>query len=317
MSSFPYRLNLLNRLPPVVGWQRRSLSSRLAYESMGSDKSDRVALFLHGLMGSKRNWRTPMREFLKRHPEFRCLAVDLRGHGESASRTFGLPLESHSVFSASEDVVHFLQEMNLHPTIVFAHSFGGKVALQFLDIQLKSSSPIPAHTWILDSVPGKYSDKGHNSPNSVSNIIDTIRKMPTKFSSRDMMIKDIQSRGISVNISTWLGTNMVPSNDGAFTWCFDIEVIKRLFDQYCETDLWDSVYGFPEPSNAQASGKLHFIRAGRNKAWKQEHLEQFSKLEGNSNVQLVTMPHVGHWLHSEDLHGVLDIVDNNSSRAFW
>ena len=316
MSIMQNRLPHLKNLP-MVKWQR-SLSTRLAYESMGNAKSDRVALFLHGLMGSKRNWRTPMREFLKRHPEFRCVAVDLRGHGESAPRTFGLPLESHSIHSASEDVIHFLQEMNVHPTIVFAHSFGGKVALQLLDIQLKSSSPIPAHTWILDSVPGKYSDKDHHSPNSVSNIINTIRNMPTKFSSRDAMMRDIQSRDISVNISTWLGTNMVPSSDGAFTWCFDIEVIKRLFDQYCETDLWDSVYGFPDPSsNAHAVGKLHFIRAGRNKAWKQEHLEQFRKLEVNSNVQLVTMPHVGHWLHSEDLQGVLDIVDNNSARAFW
>ena len=286
---------------------------------MGNEKSDKIALFLHGLMGSKRNWRTPMREFLKRHPEFRCLAVDLRGHGESAPHTFGLPLETHSIGSTSEDVAYFLQEKNLQPTMVFAHSFGGKVAINLLDIQIKNSSPIPAHTWILDSVPGKYSDNGHNSPNSVLNIINTIRTMPKKFSSRETMIKDIQNHGISVGISTWLGTNMIPSGDGAsFTWCFDIEVIKRLFEHYCETDMWDSVYGFPgTSSSALTSGKLHFIRAGRNKAWNQEHLEQFRRLEVNSNVQLVTMPHVGHWLHSEDLQGMLDIVDNNSARAFW
>ena len=258
-----------------------------------------------------------MREFLKRHPEFRCLALDLRGHGDSASLSSNMPLESHSIQSTAEDVSVFLSDKGIQPTIVFAHSFGGKVAIRFVDTHLKKAFPIPAHTWILDSIPGRYSDKGHNSPNTVSNIIDSIREMPKQFPSREKMIKDIQNKGISINIATWLGTNMVPLKDGTFSWCFDIEVIKRLFDEYCESDLWEAVDEFPGPSSPQNIGKLHFIRAGRNKAWRQEHLEHFQKLETNPNIQLVTMPHVGHWLHSEDLQGVLDIVDNNSARAFW
>jgi len=41
------------------------------------------ALFMHGILGSKRNWRTPAKLLTQLAPELRVLAIDHRGHGSS------------------------------------------------------------------------------------------------------------------------------------------------------------------------------------------------------------------------------------------
>lgn len=39
------------------------------------------AVFLHGILGTKRNFRSPVKSFINRYPEWKCIAYDHRGHG--------------------------------------------------------------------------------------------------------------------------------------------------------------------------------------------------------------------------------------------
>lgn len=96
------------------------------------------SIFLHGILGSKRNWRTPATVFKKLHPDFDCVTVDFRGHGES-NPTHRSPYlwEDNTVDSCSHDLSKLidskLDEISVAPNIIVAHSFGGKVALKFLE----------------------------------------------------------------------------------------------------------------------------------------------------------------------------------------
>jgi pimeloyl-ACP methyl ester carboxylesterase len=61
----------------------KSVIKKLAYDiyeagGKGGIHPSDTALFLHGIMGSKINWRTPCNNFVKMHPQYRAIAVDLR-----------------------------------------------------------------------------------------------------------------------------------------------------------------------------------------------------------------------------------------------
>ena len=94
----------------------------LSFESSGDERSDKVAVFLHGLMGTKKNWRTPVRLFQQRHPDFRCIAIDSRGHGDSAAVSRSAPIESHTLQNCAIDLDNFLNHMNISPSLLFGHS---------------------------------------------------------------------------------------------------------------------------------------------------------------------------------------------------
>lgn len=118
-------------------------------------------VFLHGILGSKRNWRTPANVFTKLHPDFKCYAVDLRGHGDSHHREDSIHnWEDNTVHNSAQDLHEFIQDTHIGdaktPTILCAHSFGGKVALKYLERLYLAGHDLPDHTWIIDSLPGPY-----------------------------------------------------------------------------------------------------------------------------------------------------------------
>eukprot|EP00873_Tetraselmis_striata_P020400 jgi/Tetstr1/440664/TSEL_028973.t1 len=73
---------------------------------------------LHGLVF------TPMARSLR--SRFRCLAPDLRGHGDSAAAA---AVVSFDAASAVEDVVRLIEHLELDRCMVFGHSHGGMLAL--------------------------------------------------------------------------------------------------------------------------------------------------------------------------------------------
>jgi hypothetical protein len=87
--------------------------------------------------------------------------------------------------------------------------------------------------------------------------------------------------------------------------------MKQFFDDFCKTEMWGVLDSFPSQGEHNGHCKIRVIHAGKNKAWRQDHFDKFKALKSN-NIELITMPHVGHWLHADDLHGFLDVVDAHS-----
>ncbi len=82
-------------------------------------------LLLHGFTGSTAVW-TPLRKALD--GEYTIIAVDLPGHGKSATPS------DHSRFALSllaHDLAHVLDQLGVTRTAVIGYSMGGRAALQF------------------------------------------------------------------------------------------------------------------------------------------------------------------------------------------
>eukprot|EP01038_Epipyxis_sp_PR26KG_P010881 gene10881-14603_t len=297
-------------------------------------------LFLHGILGSKRNWRSACTELLKIAPSNYCtIAVDHRGHGYSPK----FSTNNHTVASCANDLINLWKSFanNTYPgnvqhkevfidppKIILAHSFGGKVALLYLKYLIDQNIQLPSDVWILDSIPGLYEDSLQNKSQSVLNILLIISRLPKIFPSKEWVISELRSKGLSQTIILWIATNIIfdisieekneyyqinpfaeKSKESLLCkFSFDIQIILELFDDFCKVDLWDFLNTYN-----RKDCRIQFIRAGKNNAWKNDVMEKFENLtQNNQNIRLHTMHHVGHWLHAEDLHGVLKIITENS-----
>ena len=282
-------------------------------------------MFLHGILGSKRNWRTPAVTFRKQQPQFQCVTVDFRGHGDSATvarRQQG----DDTVAGCAVDIAAVAHAPTLGlstatgaavPDLLSGHSFGGKVALQYLSAHIMNAgdSSGPRHTWIIDSLPGVYDPRASGAENgdfqSVFRVLDVLEHLPTTFKTRDAAVALMMAPpyGFDKPLAQWIATNLVqpPSGDG-FVWGFDLPVIQNLFTDFCTLDMWPFVEGY------DGDGTLHFLRAGRNRAWTPAVLRRFEEAQRRSGgkVRLHTMPHVGHWVHADDLLGLLAVVTRES-----
>jgi 3-oxoadipate enol-lactonase len=91
----------------------------LAYEERGSGSA---ILFMHGVGSERTTWRPQLAGL---GDGFRCVAVDCRGHGESAA-----PAESISIPRFAADTAELIGGLGLGTAHVCGLSMGGIVALQ-------------------------------------------------------------------------------------------------------------------------------------------------------------------------------------------
>ncbi|KAJ1300080.1 hypothetical protein OPQ81_002562 [Rhizoctonia solani] len=120
-------------LPPAstaVGGYRQLSKSRspidLAFEKVDppEPKSKSPVLIVHGLYGSKQNWRSLSKAFARNlgRPVY---TVDLRNHGDS-------PHSAVMDYSAmASDILQFCQSKSLSDISLVGHSLGGKVVMAF------------------------------------------------------------------------------------------------------------------------------------------------------------------------------------------
>lgn len=82
---------------------------------------DQAVVFLHGWCDGSASWASTVAEF---RSEFRCIAPDMRGHGES-----GQPRDlCYSAEALTNDVVALCESLEVTQPVVVGHSYGGMLA---------------------------------------------------------------------------------------------------------------------------------------------------------------------------------------------
>lgn len=80
-------------------------------------------IILHGLFGSRRNWRT-LAKRISQNTNREVFVLDLRNHGESPGT-----LGKTTYFDYASDIEAFIDENRLENVNLIGHSMGGKVAM--------------------------------------------------------------------------------------------------------------------------------------------------------------------------------------------
>ncbi|KAL3789100.1 hypothetical protein HJC23_008562 [Cyclotella cryptica] len=285
-----------------------------------------VIVFLHGLLGNAKNLRTPAKKLTERLPHLSALCLDIRGHGNSnnnssngsSSTKFCPP---HNFQSCTHDIFHTLQPLGLvndrSPVAICGHSLGGRIALQYSYELITRQSPSlaeatigispPKQTWILDSVPGRVHP-------SVHNVINVISSIPLPIPSKSGLTSALmEEHGFDKGAALWMASNLQPT-DGGFDWIFDLSIAKELISNFTNQEFHSMI----EHVVAGPEREVHLVMAGKNAEWTTDIVNCLKRIQSlqsrGEKFHMHTLEKAGHWVHVDDLEGLLELMVESLSR---
>lgn len=249
---------------------------------------DRAFLFLHGILGSGANLRTIARRFVAERPRWAAVLVDLRRHG----RSLEMP-GPDTLAQAADDVAALARALPFPARAVLGHSFGGKVALQWL-----ASDPALEHVVVVDSNPGPRPDA--RGSEDTLRVIDVLGALPYPFASKDAFVEAFLARDPRPTLAHWLAMSLRRGDDG-FRFGPPIPSIRALLASYFAEDLW--------PVVETAHARVHIVVGERSSVLDDADRARADALAERSagRVTVDRLP-TDHWVHAEDPEGLLRVL---------
>lgn len=262
----------------------------LAHSLVGEPSARKLALFLHGALGSGNNLRSLASKLSKLRPEYGFCLVDLRHHGASQ----GAP-PPNTLEACARDLATLITELGREPEVIAGHSFGGKTALMFAQLfpgRLRQA-------WVLDSNPGSQEP---SEGNEVIRVIGAVRDTTTPAPERQNVVAQLMAGGLSSGTSNWLATNLERRAEG-FVWRFNLDAIYELMLDYFRVDLW------PVLESGQTDTDFRIVVAERSDRWAPENRARLQTLtRARPTVKLDVVPDAGHWLHVDNPGFLLELM---------
>jgi len=239
----------------------------------------RFVLVLHGILGSRSNWRSLARKLVAERPEWGACLVDLRMHGDSQGFA-----PTHTVRAAAADLESLDAILPVKPTAVLGHSFGGKVALAYADDRPDLQSLVT-----VDSMPGAQA-LGRGSEVAV---VTMLRELPKAWASRKDFVDAVVARGHASGLAQWLAMNVEAEGEG-YALRLDLDAIGLLLDDYFAIDLWPVLESPPDGC------RVGIVVGGASTVFDEDSLARATRIaEARPETTLEVIADAGHWVHVE------------------
>ena len=246
-----------------------------------SGEADRYMLFVHGILGTRANWRGIARRFVAGRPGWAAILIDLREHGESLGMA-----APHTLAAAADDVEALNHSLGLPVEGALGHSFGGKVVLQWL----RDRAGQTTEAWVIDASPSASASEQDST--ATASVLRTLRGLPRHWPSRDAFVSAVTRAGQPAGVSEWLAMNLIRTEDGGRQFGPDLEAIGELLEDYARTDLWAVVEAPPLPAT------LDIVIGERSDAFSaldRARVDEAAKR--NPRVTSHVVAGAGHWVH--------------------
>ncbi|MCZ6805325.1 MAG: alpha/beta hydrolase [Deltaproteobacteria bacterium] len=245
-----------------------------------TSKPSGYMIFLHGILGTRANWRSIARRFAKARPEWGAILVDLREHGDS----LGQP-PPHTLKATAADILELEQALSLPVRGALGHSFGGKVALEWLAIRDGG-----AEIWLIDSSPGSKATEQRSSVTAA--VLTILEGLEKDWPSREAFVQSVVEAGQPEAIAQWLAMNLTRNQDGSRSFGPDLSAIRSLIEDYAKADLWPMVESPP------AGSTIHAVIAGRSAMFSRADQSRMEALaQRDPHVFVHVFEDSGHWVH--------------------
>lgn len=265
----------------------------LSYNVLGNLSGKKTVIFLHGIMGSKKNLNAFVQKFVSAHQSFTALVFDMRNHGESSKKA-----EPFSIQAAADDIVRAMTALKIAPCAIVGHSFGGKVA-----VLVAEKLPSIEQVWVWDSVPeAAPKPLPLRDPRSFTafEIMDVLEKLPWPMPTRSAVSEALEALGVSKGIALWMSTNL-KTVEGGFDLVFFVPELREMLLSYLRLDVW------PVIGRLATEKKIHLVAASRGGRLGPKHREKLLRLSPQ-NAYFHVVDNAGHFLHSDNPQAVLAIM---------
>lgn len=254
-------------------------------------------LFVHGILGSRANWRGIARRFVEARPDWGAILVDLREHGDSLGRS-----APHSLRAVADDLAELERSLALPIGGAIGHSFGGKVVLEWL----RSRANRRSEAWVIDASPSP--SRPERDTSATAEVLRTLDTLPRLWASREAFVAALTEAGQPQAIAQWLAMNLRRTDDGKRRFGPELSVIRELIEDYARTDCWDLVEAPP------AACSLSLVIGGRSTAVSlpdRKRIERIAML--NSRVSVHLIEGAGHWVHIDAPDALLALLTSPRS----
>lgn len=253
-----------------------SSAVRLAYESIDATTDGKKLpplVILHGLFGSKQNWRT-LAKLFHRETGRQIVTVDARNHGES------MHSPEMNYFVQAVDVWNLFQELELSRAVLMGHSMGGKTSMTFTLCHPEYVDSLivvdmsPAKIGIDKDIPSYLAAKRGMNLSLIRNKQDA-----------EKMLVDVVPNAF---LRSFFLTNLVRTEVG-FKWRINLEALENNISE---------VSGFPTDfPHQEFNGKALFVGGAKSDYIRLEDFPEIHKLFPRADVKFI--PDSGHWPHAE------------------
>ena len=227
-------------------------------------------VIIHGFLGMSDNWKSL--GSLYAAEGFQVHMVDLRNHGKS----FHSDEFNYTVMS--KDILEYCKHYNLTNVSIIGHSMGGKAAMLFA-----TTYPEMVEKLIVADIGPKYYAPHHQDILAGLNAVDFSTK-PDRAEVEEILYPFIPDFGTR----QFLMKNLYWDEPGQLAFRFNLPV----FNDKIET------IGESLPISNHFDKPTLFIRGGNSSYILDTDLPEIKK--HFPNIELATIPNVGHWLHAEN-----------------
>lgn len=252
----------------------------LPHQRVGPDDAARHALVLHGILGSKTNWRTLIRKVSATLPGWDFVLPDLRNHGDAQ----GLA-PPHTLDTVVDDLGALASSLHLRVDAVIGHSYGGKAALTWAHRHRDTLE----HVVVVDANPGARPLR--RGAEGTLRAVEALAALPRVWAAREDFTAALRAQGFSDAMTSWLAMNLTP-DAGAFRLRTDVDAIRAMLDDYFARDLWHVLEAPP--------ARLHalVLVGGRSPALDDDDRARLARAtEACPRVRAVTLAEADHWVH--------------------
>jgi len=249
---------------------------------------ERYVLVLHGILGTRANWRGLARRAVARVPAWGAVLADLREHGEALGRP-----PPHTVARAADDLRDLDDAVPAGARILGAlgHSFGGKVAAAWARQEIAAGRPVE-RLILVDSTPGPRPDGAGSE--MVLRVVRALEGIGPRFRDPAAFVEALATAG-QAPLASWLAMNLVREDDGTVRFGPDLDAIRALIDDYFRDDLWPFLESLPDGLG------ITFVAGAESSVFRGDERARAEALARRApdRVAVHVVPDAGHWVHTE------------------
>ncbi|MFW5711805.1 MAG: alpha/beta fold hydrolase [Spirochaetota bacterium] len=278
----------------------------LSYDRFDGTGDGPQLVVLHGLFGSRRNWRSVAKDLSAREDSRgrrpTVFTVDLRHHGQSPNEG---PFDLEAM---AADVRAFLEgPAGGGPVTLLGHSLGGKVAL----LAVQRAARLIERLVLVDISPFRLAESLCRELRGVLEALQELQSSPAALQNRQAAEELLGRRIAAPEVVQFLLHNLRRGGEagqGGMHLQLGVEAIAAGFDQACRAVLPNGEPAHSAgPQEAWREVPLLTIKGGGSEYMPAEHIEALARWFRMHDTHIIK--NAGHWLHVERKAEFVEIMN--------